>query len=87
VVALESPGPLRDPRVVVRIDGRIYRGARGVRATLPPDFDTRERGVAFSCGLEAFHEGERVVRAWAGGLTDEPDAGVPGVLLGIRPGN
>jgi hypothetical protein len=81
VVALESPGPLIDPRVVVRLDGRVFRGARGVRVPLPPDFDAREQGVPFSCGLEAFHAGERIVRTWAGGLTDEADAGAPGLLL------
>ncbi len=81
VVALESPGPLHDPRVVVRLEDRVFRGARGVRVPLPPDFDAREHGLAFTCGLEAFQDGERVVRAWAGGLGDEADAGAPGVLL------
>jgi len=81
VVALESPGPLSDPRVVVRLDGQVFRGARGVRVQLPADFDAREHGLPFTCGLEAFHDGERVVRAWAGGLSDEADAGAPGVLL------
>lgn len=81
VVALESPGPLENPRVVVRLEGQVFRGARGVRMPLPDDFDAREHGLPFTCGLEAFQDGERVVRAWAGGLADEADAGAPGVLV------
>ena len=30
---------------------------------------------------EPIQDGERIVRAWAGGLSDEVDAGAPGVLL------
>lgn len=81
VVALESPGALVDPRVVVRCAGVAYRGARGVRVTLPPDFDRRAEGIPFTCGLVAWRDGERVWRRWAGGLTDDADDGSPGVLL------
>lgn len=79
-VALESPGILADPRVVVRSLGHTYTGARGVRVPLPADFDQREEGIPFACGITAWHDGERVTRVWSGGLTDAPDAGAPGVL-------
>lgn len=80
-VVLESPGHLRDPRVIVRCAGRTYRGARGVRVALPADFDARPEGVPFTCGLVAWQDGERVWRRWAGGLTEDADDGSPGRLL------
>lgn len=79
-VALESPGRLHDPRVVVRLAGRTHAGARGVRVPLPDDFDERVDGVPFTCGLSAWQDGERVWRHWSGGLTDGADAGAPGRL-------
>ncbi|MCY2958624.1 MAG: hypothetical protein NTY35_00500, partial [Planctomycetota bacterium] len=82
-VALESPGHLHDPRVVVRCAGKSFRGARGVRVPLPADFDERPEGIPFTCGLVAWEGGERVWRHWAGGLTDAPDAGSPGFLRPI----
>ncbi len=84
-VALESPGNLADPRVVVRCLGQTYRGQRGVRVPLPPDFDARAEGIPFACGLVAWEAGERVWRAWCGGLTDVADAGAPGTLLPHAP--
>ena len=80
-VVLESPGDLRDPRVVVRAGSKTWRGARGVRVPLPADFDARAEGIPFTCGLVAWHDGERVARRWAGGLNDDPDDGSQGVLL------
>jgi len=79
-VTLESPGKLHDPRVVVRLGGRVHAGARGVRLPLPEDFDELVDGVPFACGLSAWQHGERVWRRWSGGLTDEADAGAPGRL-------
>ncbi|MBL8861525.1 MAG: hypothetical protein JNK02_05885 [Planctomycetes bacterium] len=81
VVALESPGVLAEPSLVVRLGARTFRGRRGVRLPLPDDFDARRAGIAFTCGLEAWDRGERVVRPWAGGLGAGADAGALGVLL------
>lgn len=80
-VRIENPGGLRDARALLHVAGVDVEGGRGVRAPLPPDFDVRPEGVAFSCGLVAWRDGERVVRRFAGGLPAELDDGRPGRLL------
>jgi hypothetical protein len=81
LVSIEDAGGLADARTLVHLDGRALEGARGLRAPLPEDFDRRERGVAFSCGLVAFERGERKVRRWAGGVPDELGVGAPGRIV------
>ncbi len=83
-VAIESAGGLENARTLVHVDGRFLEGGRGVRAALPDDFDARARGIAFSCGIAAGRDGERVVRRWAGGVPDEDGVGAPGRLLPLR---
>ncbi len=83
LVALENPGDLTDPKVLIRIGNQQYRGKRHMAVSLPSDFDLRG-SVPFSCGVEGFHvhegEGETSVRRWAGGLPSGLEAGVPGLL-------
>lgn len=84
LVSIEDAGGLVDPHTLVHIDGRMYHGGRGVRAALPEDFDRRAAGVAFSCGMWAEKDGERILRRWAGGVPDDVSAGAPGRLLSQR---
>jgi hypothetical protein len=68
----------------VHVDGRTYHGGRGLRTQLPEDFDQREGGVPFSCGMWTGKAGERVLRRWAGGVPDELGSGAPGRLVSAR---
>jgi hypothetical protein len=80
-VSIENAAGLEQPRTIVHLDGRFHHGGRGLRAALPEDFDSRRKGVAFSCGFEARLDGGRIVRRWAGGVPDEDGAGSPGRIL------
>jgi hypothetical protein len=81
LVSIESSGGWKDARTIVNLDGAFHYGSRGVRVPLPADFDRRERGVAFSCGMQAEIEGERRVRRWSGGVPDALGSGAPGRLV------
>lgn len=80
-VSIESPGGLGDARTIVHLDGRYYRGGRGLRVHLPEDFDRRPGGIAFSCGIEARAGETHAIRRWAGGVPDTDDSGSPGRLF------
>jgi hypothetical protein len=84
LVSIESSGGWKDARTIVNLDGRFHYGGRGVRVPLPADFDQREGGVAFSCGMQTAIEGERRVRRWSGGVPDALGHGAPGRLLPLR---
>jgi Glycerophosphoryl diester phosphodiesterase family len=84
LVSIESSGGWKDARTIVNLDGRFHYGGRGVRVTLPADFDQRDAGVAFSCGLQAVIDGEQRIRRWSGGVPDGLDCGAPGRLLPLR---
>ena len=97
VAAIENPGRLEAPRILVHLDGVVHTGGRGLRLRLPEDFPVRKDGVPFSAGISGRRAdprgaggrgasdrptgGERVVRRWAGGLPDRLDGGSPGRLL------
>lgn len=85
LIAIENAGGLADAQALCVLDGRPYRGGRGLRALLPPDFDERPEGIAFSCGMLGRHAGAAgegaVLRRWAGGLPQGPDSGDPGRLV------
>jgi hypothetical protein len=85
LVSVERTGGARDVETLVRLDGRLHRGTRGVRARLPADFDRRPEGIPFACGFEGERAGERVLRRWSGGLPDELEAGASGRLLPLQP--
>lgn len=84
LVSIESSGGWKDARTVVNLDGRFHYGGSGLRVVLPPDFDRREQGVAFSCGMQAKIDGEWRVRRWSGGVPDELGGGAPGRLLPLK---
>jgi hypothetical protein len=84
LVSIESSGGWKDARTIVHLDGRFHYGGRGVRVALPPDFDRREQGVAFGCGMQAEVDGEWRVRRWCGGVPDDLRSGSPGRLLPLR---
>ncbi|MFN0008428.1 MAG: glycerophosphodiester phosphodiesterase [Planctomycetota bacterium] len=79
-VSIENPGGLAEARTIVHVDGRFYRGGRGVRVLLPEDFDRRPGGIAFSCGIESRAGETPAIRRWAGGVPDTDSAGSPGRL-------
>ncbi|MFT5285431.1 MAG: glycerophosphoryl diester phosphodiesterase [Planctomycetota bacterium] len=87
MLAVENPGGLEHPKVLVRLGAQQFRGNRGLALSLPVDFDQKTLGLAFSCGFEGemppTDEG-RVplqIRRWAGGIPGGLEAGVPGCLL------
>lgn len=86
-LSVESTGGLSDVRALALIEGRVFRGARGLRVRLPRDFDARREGIEFSCGFTGVAPGadgapgERRVRRFAGGLPDEPGSGACGRLV------
>lgn len=84
LVSIESTGGWKDARTIVHLDGRFHYGGRGVRVALPSDFDRREHGLAFSCGMQAEVDGEWRVRRWCGGVPDDLRSGSPGRLLPLR---
>ena len=63
----------------------LFRSGRGVRLTLPADFDSRPEGVPFSIGIEGKVHGERVVRRFAGGIPEGAKHGVPGRPVPLGP--
>ena len=85
MVALENPGEVEDPKVLVRLGEAQLRGGRKIALSLPNDFDLRPGGVPFSCGVEGVvakgGELQTRVRRWAGGVPSGLEGGVPGVLL------
>lgn len=84
LIAIENAGGLADAQAVCVLEGRPYRGGRGLRAPLPADFDARPEGVAFACGMlgrRADAASGAVLRRWSGGLPQIPDSGAPGRLL------
>ena len=87
-VAVEDPGGLDDPCVLVAVDGEHWFGGGAVTVPLPERFDGVPEGVPFSCGFEGSPAaGEsRVLRRWAGGLPDDPRSGAAGRLLPRRQG-
>jgi hypothetical protein len=86
LVSIESSPGWKEPRTLVNLDGRFHYGGRGVRLNLPQDFDRREQGVPFSCGMQARVDGEWRVRRWSGGIPDELGSGAPGRLVPLKPG-
>jgi glycerophosphoryl diester phosphodiesterase len=84
LVSIESSGGWKDARTIVYLDGRFLYGGRGLRAVLPPDFDQRREGIAFSCGMQALVDGEWRVRRWCGGVPEEIGSGAPGRLLALK---
>jgi len=81
VVGIENPGGIEHPHTIAHLAGETVRGGRGLRLTLPDDFDTCSEGVPFSLGIEGKLQGERVVRRFAGGIPEGAKQGVPGRLL------
>jgi hypothetical protein len=71
LVSVEHAAGLSDVRTLVLLEGTLLRGARGLRARLPSDFDQRSQGLAFSCGFS----GERGGRREAAALVRGPAAG------------
>ena len=87
VGGVENGAGLGELRTVVRIDGAVWYGGKGVRVRLPEDFDDREEGVDFACGFYGRErDGTVRFRRWGGGLPDEPGVGGCGVLLARRMG-
>ncbi len=86
IVQLEDTQGLQDPHVVVRWEGEILRGGRGLRLRLPRDFDQSTAGVPFSCGIEARRRGQQVLLRWAGGLPSGLGQGGPGRLFPLAQG-
>ena len=87
MVAVENPGGLAHPAVLVRLGQAQFRGNRGLALSLPVDFDQKPEGLPFSCGFEgqapragAGRPGLQL-RRWAGGIPSGLEAGVPGRLL------
>ena len=84
LVALEAPGDLEQPKLVVYLDGEFHLGVKGLRLPLPPGFSERAEGLPFSVGIEGLRATRRgprtVVRRWAGGLPDTLAGGDPGRL-------
>lgn len=84
---VEDPAGLDGVRALVRLGSAVRRGAMGVRVALPPDFDERDGGVAFSAGFEGLDEaGEVVLRRWCGGIPGGTAHGAPGRLFPGRRG-
>jgi glycerophosphoryl diester phosphodiesterase len=82
LVRVEDAGGLADVRAEVRVGSAIRRGARGVRISLPTDFDQRKQGVPFSCGFEGRDRDGHVVRVrFAGGVPGGIAHGAPGRLF------
>ncbi len=81
VVGIENPGGIEHAHTIAHLAGETVRGGRGLRLTLPDDFDTRSEGIPFSLGIEGKLQGERVVRRFAGGIPEGAKHGVPGRLL------
>lgn len=88
LVALEAPGDLEQPKLVVYLDGEFHLGVKGLRLPLPPGFSERPEGLPFSVGIEGLRATRRgprtVVRRWAGGLPDTLAGGDAGRLLLAR---
>jgi len=83
VLDLEHAPGLVDPRVAVLLDGELRYGLKGLRMTLPEDFDNREGGTTFSAGVVGTDPatGRPTWRRWAGGLPSDLLSGVPGRLV------
>ncbi len=86
LVSLEQSGGLEDAHLVARLGGEFVRGGRGLRLTLPADFDLRPVGVPFSVGVEGRDLDGPRVRRWSGGLPEGIHHGAPGLLLPLGRG-
>lgn len=84
LAAIEAPGDLEGPRLVVRLGERVEFGARGVRLRLPEGFDRMSDGVPFAVGILGARRTargmRRFLRRWSGGLPDVAPSGSPGRL-------
>ncbi len=80
-VAIESAGGLREPELLVSLDGRLHRGGTRMQLELPARARSSAKGLAFSVGISGRDGKETRLRRWAGGLPDEWEAGAPGRLI------
>lgn len=86
LASIEVDGGLRDAQILVHVDGHSRLGTRGLRLSLPKDFDLRQGGIPFAVGLvgRPVDGGAAPCRRWCGGIPGDLLSGDPGRLLARR---
>lgn len=83
LVSMEGARAWADLRLDVRVGDTVQSGARGVRVSLPPDWDLDADGIALAVRARWTEAGEAREARLCGGLPFGPRSGAPGRLVPI----